>query len=221
MTQIQAYLCDLDGTLYRPSIMKWLIAAELMLFAPQHISTLRRFRRVHESLREELVASPELEFSPTPLDEQLYRAATNRLDEAALRKVVTTWMMKRPGKWLRRLVRRELIEGLQEFRTAGGKLGVVSDYPAKDKLESMGLDTLFDVVVANGEHPELRRLKPAPDGYLIAAQALGVPPAQCLVIGDRDDADGAAARRAGMQFRLIGATSSAPSKPRREIKKAT
>ena len=61
----------------------------------------------------------------------------------------------------------------------------------------------FDVVVSNGEHPDLKRLKPAPDGMLLAAAELGVLPEHCLVIGDRDDADGAAARAAGMAFRLI------------------
>jgi beta-phosphoglucomutase-like phosphatase (HAD superfamily) len=39
---------------------------------------------------------------------------------------------------------------------------------------------------------------------LRAAAALEVEPSACLVIGDRDDADGEAARAAGMAFRRIG-----------------
>jgi HAD superfamily hydrolase (TIGR01509 family) len=46
-------------------------------------------------------------------------------------------------------------------------------------------------------------LKPDPEGYLLAARTLGVEPAQCLVIGDRLDADGAAAQAAGMAFQHI------------------
>jgi beta-phosphoglucomutase-like phosphatase (HAD superfamily) len=38
---------------------------------------------------------------------------------------------------------------------------------------------------------------------LLAAERLEVEPAACLVIGDRDDADGEAARAAGMAFRHI------------------
>src|SRR5690606_40516027 len=53
-----------------------------------------------------------------------------------------------------------------------------------------------------GESGGPSALKPAPDGYLKAALSLGVSPEHCLVIGDRDDADGAAARAAGMAFRL-------------------
>jgi beta-phosphoglucomutase-like phosphatase (HAD superfamily) len=58
-------------------------------------------------------------------------------------------------------------------------------------------------VIANGEPGGPERLKPHPDGYLLAAALLGVSSEQCLVIGDRDDADGVAARHAKMAFRLI------------------
>jgi HAD superfamily hydrolase (TIGR01509 family) len=79
----------------------------------------------------------------------------------------------------------------------------VSDYPARRKLGSLGVESLFDVVVASGEPEGPRWLKPHPAGYLLAARALGVEPPRCLVIGDRDDADGRAARSAGMAFRLV------------------
>ena len=62
---------------------------------------------------------------------------------------------------------------------------------------------LFEVVVANGEAGGPRWLKPDPDGYLSAAGRLGVAPERCLVLGDRADADGEAARRAGMTFRHV------------------
>ena len=50
---------------------------------------------------------------------------------------------------------------------------------------------------------QLLELKPHPEGYLSAAERLGVAPSACLVIGDRDDADGAAARAAGMAVHII------------------
>ncbi len=79
----------------------------------------------------------------------------------------------------------------------------MSDYPARRKLEASGVAELFEQVVANGEQGGPGRLKPWPDGYLLAAEQLGVAPGECLVIGDRADADGEAARRAGMAFRRI------------------
>ena len=96
-----------------------------------------------------------------------------------------------------------MMEEIAKFRALGGKTALVSDYPARQKLRALRAEGHFDVVIANGEAGGPERLKPHPDGYLLAAAQLGVPPEQCLVIGDRDDADGAAARHAKMAFRLI------------------
>lgn len=79
----------------------------------------------------------------------------------------------------------------------------MSDYPGSRKLAALGLTDDFDVVVCNGEPGGPTRLKPAPDGYLLAAERLGFAPEECLVVGDRDDADGEAARRGKMDFRKI------------------
>jgi HAD superfamily hydrolase (TIGR01549 family) len=46
-------------------------------------------------------------------------------------------------------------------------------------------------------------LKPDPEGFLMAAERLGTHQCECLVLGDRPDADGEAARRAGMTFQDI------------------
>jgi HAD superfamily hydrolase (TIGR01509 family) len=120
-----------------------------------------------------------------------------------LTEIVRSWMEQRPAKWLRLFRRRALLREIEAFRAAGGKTALVSDYPASIKLAGMGISPLFDVVVASGEPGGPQSLKPDPAGYLLAAQRLHADPARCIVIGDRDDADGEAARRAGMAFRLV------------------
>lgn len=50
-------------------------------------------------------------------------------------------------------------------------------------LEVLGLLDKFDVMVCAGEY---RNAKPAPDPFLMAAEKLGVPPADCLVFEDTD-----------------------------------
>jgi HAD superfamily hydrolase (TIGR01509 family) len=112
-------------------------------------------------------------------------------------------MHERPGKYLRQFQRTALIAEIREFRAQGGKTALVSDYPASLKLEALGAADLFDAVVASGEVGGPSKLKPDPEGYLLAASRLGVSPARCLVIGDREDADGAAAVAAHMEFRLV------------------
>lgn len=200
----KAWLLDLDGTLYPASPLKLAMAAELALLGVPSSNLLRRFRHHHELVRADLLADPELEFHPSAFHEQVRRAARDTgHSEEKVHLTVQEWMVERPGKWMRLFRRKTLLLRVEEFRAQGGRTALVSDYPARPKLERMGVSHLFDCVVASGEHPELRRLKPAPDAFLIAARALEVAPEDCLVIGDREDADGGAARAASMAFELI------------------
>jgi HAD superfamily hydrolase (TIGR01549 family) len=192
-----AWLLDLDGTLYTARWVKLGMALELLLGGLTVAPVLRRFRHVHEQIRD-------LDAGGDPFRLQLERAAAALGKPAdAVEAIVREWMFRRPAKWIARAKREALFTEIRAFRAQGGKTAVVSDYPAREKLAALGEPELFDVVVASGEPGGPARLKPDPAGYLRAAAALGVTPARCLVIGDREDADGAAARAAGARFRLI------------------
>jgi HAD superfamily hydrolase (TIGR01549 family) len=194
----KAWLVDLDGTLYAPVPVKLMIAAEIFVAGWSAAPILRRFRREHERVRE-------LGLEGDPFALQIERTA-EALGRSAgdVEEHVRHWMIERPGRWLARFRRHALLAEIQAFRDSGGRTALVSDYPATRKLESLGASRLFDTIVASGEPGGPRRLKPHPDGLLRAAAALEVEPSSCLVIGDRDDADGEAARAAGMAFRKIG-----------------
>lgn len=67
---------------------------------------------------------------------------------------------------------------------AGIPLGVASTSPRERldlTLERSGLGRYFEATAAGDE---VRRGKPAPDVYLLAAARLGLPPAQCLAVED-------------------------------------
>ncbi len=195
----QAWLLDLDGTLYRPFGVKLLMGFEL-LASPRAIPLLRTFRKEHEKLREQAFESDDL----SPFEEQVARTASLlSISPDRVRATVLRFMVDAPGRWIRLFRRKELLEEISDYRASGGKTALVSDYPARAKLQALGAESLFDIVVANGEDGGPNALKPSPAGYLSAARRLGVPPERCLVIGDREDADGQAARRAGMAFRLV------------------
>jgi HAD superfamily hydrolase (TIGR01549 family) len=194
-----AWLVDLDGTLYRARAVKLAMAGELAIGGWGALPVLRRFRSEHERLRQAQAAPAE-----SPFQVQLERtAAALQQDPDRVAAYVREWMIERPGKWLWRFRRQELLLELAAFRAQGGRLALVSDYPARSKLRALGCAELFDVVVANGEGGA-PWLKPHPAGLLRASAELAVPPERCLVLGDRADADGEAARRAGMAFRRIG-----------------
>jgi putative hydrolase of the HAD superfamily len=195
-----AWLIDLDGTLYHQWPVRLAMATEILLAGARHLALIRHFRKEQERLRSEPIATSD----DSPFVTQLRRTARamdKPLEQVA--EVIHEWMERRPGKWLKLFRRRWLIGEIAAFRASGGKTGLVSDYPAVTKLTALGVSDYFDVAVACGEPGGPQTLKPSPEGYLMAAERLGVNPRHCLVIGDRDDADGEAARSAGMHFRLL------------------
>lgn len=79
------------------------------------------------------------------------------------------------------------VEGTRELLTALAgetRLAVVSSSSHRwvdGWLERLNLDSFFEEVICRGDAP---RIKPAPDLYLAAAQALAIDPKGCLVIED-------------------------------------
>jgi putative hydrolase of the HAD superfamily len=96
------------------------------------------------------------------------------------------------------------IDGLlRRLAACGLKLGIVANQPAvaRGRLERAGIAGLFAHEGLSGLNG-LR--KPDPRAFVAAAEALGVPPTACIMVGDRIDNDIAPARALGMaaiQFR--------------------
>lgn len=193
----QAWLVDLDGTLYYAWPVRVVMTVQLALGGWRAIRIIRQFRREQERLRTATFGTGD----GNPFDNQVRRtAASLGIDAERVRATIEAWMFEAPCTWIRRFRRRPLISAIQRFRSGGGKVALVSDYPARHKLQAMGVADLFDVVVASGEPDGPSQLKPHPEGLLTAVQRLGVNAADCLVIGDRTDVDLAAANRAGLDY---------------------
>lgn len=100
---------------------------------------------------------------------------------------------------------RELIAFLAD---AGVRIAIVTSTPRANLemiLESLDLSEAFDALVAE---EDAARGKPDPEGFVVAADRLGVAPAGCTVIEDAP-AGIEAARRAGM--RAVGVTTTRPA----------
>ena len=195
-SRYRAWLVDLDGTLYAAKPVKVAMAAELALRNWRAAWVIKRFRVEHERLRSEGPSG-----LANPYREQLERTANVcAMSVESVEALVDQWMLQRPAKWIRLFRRRWLIEEINKFRGKGGLVGIVSDYPVRGKLHALSMAHIVNVIVANGDSRAPYRLKPAPDGYRAAAASLGVSSGECLVIGDRTDADGQAAKLAGMAF---------------------
>lgn len=88
---------------------------------------------------------------------------------------------------------KEVKATLEELRARGFKLAIGSSSKnAPLILRRLGLEHFFDAV-ADGN--QITRSKPDPEVFLLAAQKLGLPPADCLVVEDAQP--GIEAARAG------------------------
>lgn len=93
-------------------------------------------------------------------------------------------------------------EGLQQMRDAGLQLACLTNKPlsfAKSLLQTKGLDHFFAHVFGGDS---FERKKPDPLPLLKTCEALGVSPAQALMVGDSSN-DAQAARAAGCPVVLV------------------
>lgn len=87
---------------------------------------------------------------------------------------------------------------LDELRRRGIRLGLITNGPSesqREKLRRVGIDGLFDLVIASGD---VGVLKPDAAIFALAVRELGVPASASLHAGDNFDADVVGAHRAGL-----------------------
>jgi putative hydrolase of the HAD superfamily len=183
---------DVDGTLYDQTSLRLRIARDLLAHSLSArtlrvVSVLRVYRRIREQLGEaETEDFERILISRT--------ATTVGCSQEVVHAVVTDWIESRPLRYLascRYAGVRELFARLREKKKL---IGVFSDYPAHAKLQALGLDA--DHVVCAAQEG-IRVLKPHPRGLTSLMAAAGVEPEATVLIGDRPERDGLAARRAG------------------------
>lgn len=125
----------------------------------------------------------------TPAQRQ---ALTEQKNDSYLRKVAA-------------LTPRDLFPGverlLRDLRGAGAGVAVASSSRnATEVIGRLGVAGLLDVIVDANFAP---RSKPDPEVFLTAAELLGVPPANCVVVEDAESGV-AAGRAAGMKVAGVG-----------------
>lgn len=101
----------------------------------------------------------------------------------------------RPDPWR---VFDDVVPALTALRRRGLRLAVVSNWDDRLRplLRALDLERFFDVIAVSCE---VGAHKPDPRIFAWATQALGVPPAATLHVGDNWDADVGGARRAGLR----------------------
>jgi beta-phosphoglucomutase len=112
---------------------------------------------------------------------------------------------------IQKLTPQNILPGVLTFLEELKKLGVKIAIGSSSKntpliLKQIGLDSYFDAVVDGND---IKRSKPDPEVFLLAAQRLGIPPDNCLVVEDAE-AGVEAALAGGMRVLGLGSASKCP-----------
>lgn len=95
-----------------------------------------------------------------------------------------------------------VIPMLEKLKAEGVKLACFSEYSfVKEKLKAIGVNPeLFDYIT---DAPSAGGCKPCRKAFLKVADKLETAPEDILMVGDREDTDGAGADAANMDFLLV------------------
>ncbi|UCF10354.1 MAG: HAD family hydrolase [Candidatus Bipolaricaulota bacterium] len=122
----------------------------------------------------------------------------------SLRPLSEEFMLLLETEFYNRRVRPEAENVLVALRSAGLKLGLISNVMSRAcvavNLSRHGLLDHFDVVVASAAYG---RRKPDPQIFLHAAREIGSPPDRCAHVGDKVSRDILGARRAGFGLAVL------------------
>lgn len=197
VSAIKAIIFDLDGTLYSQRKLRALMAFDLSIYYLIHpkmigeigiLAAFRKERDAHDSPSSgKLLSHEQFEWAAHRTGQSVERVAA----------VVDRWIYKRPLKYLLSCRFEKAAEIFRHAKERNIPVAIASDYPVAEKMKALNLD--FQVG-ACATDPAVNAFKPRPDVLLEAARQLGVNPECCLMIGDRDEKDGAAAHAAGMSY---------------------
>jgi len=188
---MQGVTFDVDGTLY-DSWAQQLRAAPHLWRSPRLIGA---FKRQFETLRGERFDDFQSELfqriaSDLRLDKDLVK---EQVEQTIYRDWPATFSAKTPLK--------DVLKLIQAIDAAGIPRAIISDLPSHSKLKGMGLSEGWAAVV---DCSSLGALKPLSDGLQVASERMNIPPNRLVHIGDREDTDGAMARKLGAGFLLRG-----------------
>ncbi|WP_224998453.1 HAD family hydrolase [Cesiribacter sp. SM1] len=196
---VELVIFDVDGTLYDQSRLRKKMGRTLIghyMFRPwsaYDLQIIRVFRKERELMN----------FNPVKnIENAQYELCAKKIKAPAenVKKVVEKWMYQAPLQYLQECSFPGVRDFFVSLKKQNIKIAIYSDYPAKEKLQAMGLEA--DMIVSSTDK-EVDSLKPSPNGLTYIMKNFNFPVEKCLFIGDRDELDGECARKIGMQYYIL------------------
>lgn len=192
---------DIDGTLYPDLALR----RRILPFAARNLRFLLAFSAARDELHAR--AASGLRDSETPTDLASFRSLQARLtaerlgwaQDAARKHADDTVYTELEESFSRVRLFRGVVECLEALKSSGLALAILSDFPARRKLEALGIGGYFQVARCSEESG---LLKPAREPFLALAAELGLKPSEILYVGNSLVYDVAGATAAGMTAAL-------------------
>jgi len=192
---IEGVAFDLDGTLY-PNYRLNIRLVPLILKELRLVAAFGKARDILHREPETTCPPPDFYERQAALVAEILGARPEVVKEKIERRIYRAWepLFKAIKPF------RHAAETLAALKTAGFKLGIMSDFPPGIKLEHLGLSGFWDAELCS-EHCGM--LKPHPLPFRELAAAMALPPEKILYAGNSRSYDIAGAHRAGMKTAWI------------------
>ena len=184
---IKAVVFDIDGTLYKD----WHLFRRMFFHFLRHCIFFLKYGLVRKELRKNGEAIDFYEVQAEKMAKLLHCSSQKAKDE--LDKIVYSGLKK----YFTNIKTCDFaVETIQEFKNAGIKIALLSDFPPEQKGELWGLKPYCDVVLST---EECGALKPSAVPFLDTAEKLGINPNEVLYVGNSFKVDIRGAENAGMK----------------------
>jgi len=184
---IEAIAFDIDGTLYA----QWRIHLISWVHYVRHCIFFLHYGLVRKELHG---MEPSLEFRKIQAQKMALRlGCSEETAEEKLNKIVYNGL----EKYFKRIpCYKECVESIKEFKEAGFKIALLSDFPPEQKGDIWGIKQYCDVILGT---EALGALKPDPYSFIKMAEQLNVAPAKILFVGNSRKYDVKGSKAAGMK----------------------
>ena len=205
MIKYKAICFDIDGTLYPKSLMNkrlFILGLRHPLFSLKYNKMRRQLRKCQDTLSGSLMSK-----EATVICKNMGKG--NKEDIVC--KHLEAWIYE-PMKKLYRSTKPfdGVLETFKIIKEKGLKIGLFSDFPLFNKLESMGLASYVDYALSS---ENVGFLKPSVHCFENLLYNIGVEPAEALYVGDSYDKDVVGARGAGIDAILVNVRGSVKDYP--------
>ena len=193
----EVYVFDVDGTLYFQRKVRMIMAKRLLCYYAVHPLRLKDLFIIKEfrALREKAQSADTL-YDDT--------AAKYSVSSEYVRDVIDKWIYKNPIDAVSCSKDEKLLCVIKKLKDMGKKIVIWSDYYADDKLEALGVDA--DAVYTADDSNRHIELKPSDEALKLIMSDFNVSNDKVLMIGDRLEKDGLAAKSAGVDYIILKKT---------------